>query len=232
MIAPAHAAAVPARFVGHEAMPAFTVIAAPLEDAQALRGARIACTLPSTPAAAVLVETLHRLGALVRWLPAGRGRAADLLDWPGGAGPSLLIEHGAAASRLIHAGTRFEGHSGTPGARPYAAIATAILGTTEVAPRGTQWLARRSRRGDLLYPAIDGSAAGPFRSLSVNDRGQRGSAALSLLLLTQVALFREGPRQPALVPPPAALARTVADAHDNLLRQRIEKLRDLPSGVA
>jgi hypothetical protein len=211
-------------------MPAFAAIVAPLEAAQALRGARIACTLPRTAAAACLVDALQDLGAAVRWAPAGRGRG--LLDWPGGAGPNLLIEHGAAASRLIHAGTRFEGRAGSaPGVRPYAAIATAILGTTEVDPRGTRWLARRSLRGDLLYPAIDGSAAGPFDTLSVADRGQRTSAALSLLLLAQVSLFCETPRPAGLATPPAALARAVAEAHDDLLRRRIEKLRDLPSGA-
>jgi hypothetical protein len=212
-------------------MPAFAAILAPLEAAQALRGARIACTLPRTAAATTLVDALQSLGAAVRWTPTGRGRASDLLDWPSGAGPNLLIEHGAAASQLIHAGTRAEGRaSGAGGGRPYAAIATAILGTTEVDARGARWLARRSLRGELLYPAIDGSAAGPFDALPIADGGQRGSAALSLLVLSQVALFRDPPGPPALTAPPAAAARAVAEAHDDVLRRRIEKLRGLPGG--
>jgi hypothetical protein len=234
-------------------MPAFTAIAAALESGQPLHGARIACTLPLTLAAAVLVETLQGLGARVRWAPppfadadgrlladtqaagldirAPRGSAArHLFDWPDGAGPNLLLEHGAAASRLIHAGTRREGENGIAyGARPYSAIATAIHGTTEVAGHGVRWLARRDGRGELLYPAMNCSAIGPFGALTVEGRGLRASEALSLALLSQVELFRDATPAAGLTGPPASIARAIAGAHDDLLRSRVEKLRDMPS---
>jgi hypothetical protein len=221
-------------------MPGLASILAALEPAQPLRGARIACTLPLTPAAAVVAQALRRLGAALRWMPTagGESSARYLLDWTGGPeaggpGPNLLLEHGATASRLIHAGTRNEGRQ-APGALRHScsAIATGLSGTTEVAAHGARWLARRSRSGDLLYPAMDCCAIGPFEALSIEDRGLRTSAAVSLVVLSQVHLHRDGLRAAALATPPGSILRTVSQVHDALLRARIEGLRDKPASAA
>ena len=117
---------------------AFASIVTDLEPAQPLAGARIACTLPRTAASDILIAALERLGGEVH--RAGTSAANGLLVWPNQAGPTLLLEHGAALSRLIHAGTRAEGRNGVPAhrAQPYSAIATAILGSTEVTAAGAR----------------------------------------------------------------------------------------------
>jgi hypothetical protein len=227
-------------------MPAFTAIVAALMPEQPLRGARIVSTLPFTLEAAALAGALRNLGADLRWAAAmaanqtapypegdvspARIRVRNLFEWPDETGPNLLLEHGAAASRLIHAGTRREGRAErvTDGP-PYSAIATGIQGMTETATRGARWLARRNLHNDLLYPAMDCSAIGSFRELSVDDRTLRASAGISLLLLSQIELFRNRSRAAELFEPPSAMTRTISTAHDDLLRVRIEKLRDAPN---
>ncbi len=214
-----------------DAMPAFAAIVAGLQPRQPLSGARIACTLPATAGANAVVEALETLGGTVRWAPfAGqRNRAAMLLDWPDGLGPNLLLEHGAGVSRLIHAGTRNQGRAGQAGVRSYSAVATRIVGVTEVAASGAIWFGRQSRESELLYPATDCSAVGPFTALKIENRSLRTSSALALLVLSQVEAFADVASAPALREPSAAIARMVSNAHDDLLRSRIDKLGDISS---
>jgi hypothetical protein len=213
-------------------MPAFAAIVTALKESQPLRGARIACTLPDAPGATAVVGALRTLGASVQWAPRGGHpkQVARLLDWPDGAGPNLLLEHGASMSRLIHAGTRAQGRNQNIDGRSYSAIATLIQGTTEASRLGAVWLARQSSSSELLYPAMDCSAIGPFADIGPEDRSLRGSSALSLLVLSQVELFGSmAQASPALRQPSAPMTRLVANAHGHLLRSRIAKLRDISS---
>jgi hypothetical protein len=223
------------RDAGGDAMPGFAAIVAAHAAAQPLGGARIACTLPLSSASAALAEALQGLGAALRWMPdpVGEAGARHLFDWPGGAGPNLLLEHGAAASRLIHAGTRREDRRGAASPeRSYSAIATGVLGASESAASGARWLARCSRRGLLLHPATDCSEIGRFDELSAEAPGLRTSAALSLLLLSQIDLFQGGARALELSMPSRASARLVAMAHDTVLREQIGRRHGMPRATS
>lgn len=214
-------------------LPGFAAVLESLVAERPLLGARIACTLPPARACAVLVEGARALGADIHWVPSSGVRAdhAALYDWSGAAGPNLLLEHGAAVSRLIHMGTRREGQSRTaPPTRAYSAMATAVLGAAELSPRGTAWFARQSGRGELLYPAVDCTQGAALADLATAERNLEISEALSVALLALVSLFRAPPGGAALSRPSAAILRRVAAAHDAVVRARIEKLRVLAPG--
>ena len=105
---------------------------------QPLKGARISGSLHMTIQTAVLIETLVKLGAQVRWAScnifstqdhaasaiaavgvpvfAWKGETLEeywwcteqALTWPDGKGPNMILDDGGDATMLIHKGTEFE----------------------------------------------------------------------------------------------------------------------------
>src|SRR3954464_14011078 len=109
-----------------------------------LAGARIAGSIHMTIQTAVLIETLVELGAPVRWAScnifstqdhAAAGIAAagipvfawkgetleeywwcteQILRWPGGEKPNMILDDGGDATLLVHLGTEFEKNGAVP----------------------------------------------------------------------------------------------------------------------
>jgi adenosylhomocysteinase len=105
---------------------------------QPLKGARISGSLHMTIQTAVLIETLVKLGAQVRWAScniystqdhaasaiaavgvpvfAWKGESLEeywwcteqALTWPDGKGPNMILDDGGDATMLIHKGTEYE----------------------------------------------------------------------------------------------------------------------------
>src|SRR2546421_1359298 len=115
---------------------------------QPLRGARITGSLHMTIQTAVLIETLAALGADVRWascnifstqdhaaaaiaaagIPvfAWKGETLEedwwcteqILRWPGGEKPNMILDDGGDATLLVHLGTEFEKNGSVPDPDP------------------------------------------------------------------------------------------------------------------
>lgn len=181
-----------------------------------LAGARIAGSLHMTVQTAVLIETLHMLGAELRWVscnifstqdhaaaavvvgngsaeaPSGvpvfawKGETLDeywwcteqLMRWPEGATPNMILDDGGDATMLVHLGTEFEKQGAVPNAGSndsdeyrivletlrrsvvsngnyWTNIANAIRGVSEETTTGVHRLHQRMDAGTLLFPAID-----------------------------------------------------------------------------
>src|ERR671926_1105510 len=127
----------------HE-MPGLMALRAEFTDAQPLAGARITGSLHMTIQTAVLIETLTALGAQVRWAScnifstqdhaaaaiaasgvpvyAVKGETLDeywwcteqILAWPDGEGPNMILDDGGDATLLVHKGVEFEAAGAVP----------------------------------------------------------------------------------------------------------------------
>ena len=173
---------------------------------QPLKGARIAGSLHMTVQTAVLIETLVALGAEVRWascnifstqdhaaaaiaaagIPvfAWKGEtleeywecAREILVWPDGRTPNMILDDGGDATLLVHWGVAAQ-KAGEPaadadgdshevtvikallrdtfGSIDWVAIADSIQGVTEETTTGVHRLHEMERDGTLLFPAIN-----------------------------------------------------------------------------
>jgi len=120
--------------IAEKEMPGLMAIRAKYSKEQPLKGARVMGSLHMTLQTAVLIETLHALGAQVRWascnifstqdhaaaaiaqagIPvfAWKGETlaeywwctAKALEFPGGKGPNLIVDDGGDATLMIHRG--------------------------------------------------------------------------------------------------------------------------------
>ncbi len=175
---------------------------------QPLKGARITGSLHMTIQTAVLIETLTALGAQVRWascniystqdhaaaaiaaagIPvfAWKGETLDeywwcteqILNWPDGKGPNMLLDDGGDATLLVHKGVEFEAKGTVPTAevnaneewkvilgtlkrslaaspKHWTKIAADIRGVTEETTTGVHRLYQMQERGELLFPAMN-----------------------------------------------------------------------------
>src|SRR5687767_13089051 len=125
-------------------MPGLMAIREEFRAAQPLRGARIAGSLHMTIQTAVLIETLAALGAEVRWascnifstqdhaaaaiaargIPvyAWKGETLEeywwcteqVLQWPDGGGPNMILDDGGDATLLVHKGVDYEKAGAAP----------------------------------------------------------------------------------------------------------------------
>ena len=189
----------------HE-MPGLMAMRERYAAAQPLKGARIAGSLHMTIQTAVLIETLVALGAEVRWascnifstqdhaaaaiaaagIPvfAWKGETLEeywwctrqILDWPDGRLPNMILDDGGDATLLVHQGVAAqragqapadaEGDSHefsvikallreTHGQIDWAAIAGSVQGVTEETTTGVHRLYEMAREGALLFPAIN-----------------------------------------------------------------------------
>ncbi|MEX2195009.1 MAG: adenosylhomocysteinase [Thermoleophilaceae bacterium] len=177
-------------------------------DVQPLKGARITGSLHMTVQTAVLIETLTALGAEVRWascnifstqdhaaaaiaaagIPvyAWKGETLEeywscteqVLRWPDGGGPNMILDDGGDATLLVHKGVEYEKAGAVPdpaGAESeelrvvletlqrslsedpqrWTNIAADIQGVTEETTTGVHRLYEMTEQGTLLFPAIN-----------------------------------------------------------------------------
>jgi adenosylhomocysteinase len=175
---------------------------------QPLKGARITGSLHMTVQTAVLIETLVALGAEIRWCScnifstqdhaaaaiakagvpvyAWKGETLEeywwcteqVLRWPDGGGPNMILDDGGDATLLVHKGAEYEKAGAVPdpesadseelqvilgvlqrsleedGER-WTKIGRGIKGVTEETTTGVMRLYQMQETGDLLFPAIN-----------------------------------------------------------------------------
>src|SRR5438876_3152513 len=191
----------------HE-MPGLMSLRREFGPSQPLKGARISGSLHMTIQTAVLIETLAALGAKVRWAScnifstqdhaaaaiaasgvpvfAWKGETLDeywwcteqILRWPGGEKPNMILDDGGDATLLVHLGAEFEKTGSVPepaeddseeyrvvletlrrtiadAPKGWTEIAESIIGVTEETTTGVHRLYHRQREGTLLFPAIN-----------------------------------------------------------------------------
>jgi adenosylhomocysteinase len=173
-----------------------------------LKGARITGSLHMTIQTAVLIETLVALGAQVRWcscnifstqdhaaaaiaaegIPvyAWKGETLEeywwcteqVLNWPDGEGPNMILDDGGDATLLVHKGTEYEKAGAVPDAKDsdpeewkviiatlkaslktdpnrWTKIGQGIKGVTEETTTGVHRLYEMFKAGELLFPAMN-----------------------------------------------------------------------------
>ena len=173
-----------------------------------LKGARISGSLHMTIQTAVLIETLAELGAEIRWascnifstqdhaaaaiaaagIPvfAWKGETIEeywwcteqMLTWPDGGTPNMILDDGGDATLLVHKGVEFEKAGKVPDAKPddneewvaildvlrrtlksssnkWQQIADSIKGVTEETTTGVHRLYQMQESGELLFPAMN-----------------------------------------------------------------------------
>ncbi|HEY8637864.1 MAG TPA: adenosylhomocysteinase [Solirubrobacteraceae bacterium] len=176
--------------------------------AQPLKGARITGSLHMTIQTAVLIETLVALGAEIRWCScnifstqdhaaaaiaatgvpvyAWKGETLEeywwcteqVVRWPDGGGPNMILDDGGDATMLVHKGREYEQAGTVPNpadaeseefrvfltllqrsleedAQRYTKIAEGVKGVTEETTTGVHRLYQLAETGDLLFPAIN-----------------------------------------------------------------------------
>ncbi len=175
---------------------------------QPLKGARITGSLHMTIQTAVLIETLVALGAQVRWcscnifstqdhaaaaiaaqgIPvyAWKGESLEeywwcteqVLNWPDGEEPNMILDDGGDATLLVHKGVEFANAGAVPepkaedpeewqvilgvlkrsideDPRRYHRMAESIRGVTEETTTGVHRLYQMMEQGTLLFPAMN-----------------------------------------------------------------------------
>jgi len=173
-----------------------------------LSGARITGSLHMTIQTAVLIETLVELGAQVRWCScnifstqdhaaaaiaaagtpvyAWKGETLEeywwcteqVLNWPDGGGPNMILDDGGDATLLVHKGVEYEKAGAVPvptaddneewtailgvlsrqlerDNRHWHRVAEGIKGVTEETTTGVHRLYEMFKAGTLLFPAMN-----------------------------------------------------------------------------
>lgn len=190
----------------HE-MPGLMALREKYGDSKPLKGARIMGSLHMTIQTAVLIETLVKLGAEVRWCScniystqdhaaaaiaddgvavfAWKGESlADYwwctlqaLTFPGGKGPTMIVDDGGDATLMIHLGAKAEkdpsvlDREATSGDEKellnilkevrkvnpnmWSNMAKEIRGVSEETTTGVHRLYQMEERGELLFPAFN-----------------------------------------------------------------------------
>ncbi len=175
---------------------------------QPLKGARIAGSLHMTIQTAVLIETLIALGAEVRWascnifstqdqaaaaiaaqgIPvyAWKGESIEeywwcteqMLTWPDGQTPNMILDDGGDATLLVHKGAEYEKSGSIPatkaddneewaaildvlrrtisdGSDKWTKIVNSVKGVTEETTTGVHRLYQMMEAGELMFPAMN-----------------------------------------------------------------------------
>src|SRR6184192_3569823 len=132
--------------VAEKEMPGLMAIRQKYAKTKPLAGVRVSSSLHMTIQTAVLIETLVDLGASVRWAScnifstqdhaaaaiaaagvpvyAWKGETLDeywwcteqMLTWPGGDGPNMILDDGGDATMLVQKGTEYEKAGAVPDA--------------------------------------------------------------------------------------------------------------------
>jgi adenosylhomocysteinase len=188
-------------------MPGLMALREKYGKSKPLTGARITGSLHMTIQTAVLIETLVELGAQVRWCScnifstqdhAAAAIAADgipvyawkgetleeywwcteqVLNWPDGGAPNMILDDGGDATLLVHKGVEFA-DSGVPEPKDddpeewkvilgvlkrsleedpkrYHKMAESIKGVTEETTTGVHRLYEMFKEGKLLFPGMN-----------------------------------------------------------------------------
>jgi adenosylhomocysteinase len=189
-------------------MPGLMALRAKYGAEKPLTGARISGSLHMTIQTAVLIETLVELGAQVRWascnifstqdhaaaaiaaagIPvyAWKGETLEeywwcteqVLSWPDGGGPNMILDDGGDATLLVHKGVEYEKAGQVPEPTSddneewravlgvlgrtferdsgyWHRIAEGIRGVTEETTTGVHRLYERAKEVSLLFPAMN-----------------------------------------------------------------------------
>ncbi len=189
-------------------MPGLMALRRKYATEQPLKGARITGSLHMTIQTAVLIETLVALGAQVRWCScnifstqdhAAAAIAADgipvyawkgetleeywwcteqVLNWPDGGQPNMILDDGGDATLLVHKGVEFSNAGAVPeptaddpeewkvtlgvlkrslqeDSQRYHKMAESIKGVTEETTTGVHRLYQMMEQGELLFPAMN-----------------------------------------------------------------------------
>jgi adenosylhomocysteinase len=189
-------------------MPGLMALREKYSDEQPLKGARITGSLHMTIQTAVLIETLVALGAEVRWcscnifstqdhaaaaiaaegIPvyAWKGETLEeywwcteqVLNWPDGGVPNMILDDGGDATLLVHKGVEFADAGAVPEPtdsdndewkvilatlkrnleadnRRFHKMADSIKGVTEETTTGVHRLYQMMEAGKLLFPAMN-----------------------------------------------------------------------------
>ena len=189
-------------------MPGLMALREEYGSEQPLKGARIAGSLHMTIQTAVLIETLVALGAEVRWascnifstqdqaaaaiaaqgIPvyAWKGETIEeywwcteqMLTWPDGQQPNMILDDGGDATLLVHKGAEYEKSGSIPetkaddneewaaildvlrrtisdGSDKWTKIANSVKGVTEETTTGVHRLYQMMEAGELMFPAMN-----------------------------------------------------------------------------
>ncbi len=189
-------------------MPGLMAIREEFSDQQPLKGARIAGSIHMTIQTAVLIETLIALGAEVRWascnifstqdqaaaaiavqgIPvfAWKGETIEeywwcteqVLSWPDGQKPNMILDDGGDATLLVHKGADYEAAGSIPepkaddneewkaildvlkrtindGSTKWSDICNSVKGVTEETTTGVHRLYQMMEAGELRFPAMN-----------------------------------------------------------------------------
>mgnify|MGYP003574132921 CR=1 FL=1 len=189
-------------------MPGLMALREKYGETKPLTGARITGSLHMTIQTAVLIETLVELGAQVRWcscnifstqdhaaaaiaaagIPvyAWKGETLEeywwcteqVLNWPNGEQPNMILDDGGDATLLVHKGVEYSNAGAVPepkaddaeelkvilgvlkrslGEDPkrYHKMAESIRGVTEETTTGVHRLYEMLNKGQLLFPAMN-----------------------------------------------------------------------------
>jgi adenosylhomocysteinase len=189
-------------------MPGLMALREKYGQSKPLSGARITGSLHMTIQTAVLIDTLVALGAEVRWcscnifstqdhaaaamadkgIPvyAWKGESLEeywwcteqVINWPGGKGPNMILDDGGDATLLVHKGVACEKNNAVPATTPedgeegavildvlrrnlaedngkWQRIAAEIAGVTEETTTGVHRLYDMFKQGELLFPAMN-----------------------------------------------------------------------------
>ena len=189
-------------------MPGLMALREEYKGKEPLKGARITGSLHMTIQTAVLIETLVELGAQVRWascnifstqdhaaaaiaaagIPvyAWKGETIEeywwcteqVLNWPDGGAPNMILDDGGDATLLVHKGAEFEKAGAVPEAKAndneewkailevlrnnlktnpgiWGKIAESVKGVTEETTTGVHRLYQMQEKGELLFPAMN-----------------------------------------------------------------------------
>ncbi len=197
--------------IAESEMPGLMAVREEYAAAQPLAGARITGSLHMTIQTAALIETLVKLGADVRWAScnifstqdhaaaaiatagvpvyAWKGETLEEYWWctnqalrfPGGDGPTLIVDDGGDATLLVHRGYKFEEEYARTGKLPMPStenkeiavidallieelkkdpqrwhrVAAGIAGVSEETTTGVHRLYHMAKTGELLFSAIN-----------------------------------------------------------------------------
>ena len=189
-------------------MPGLMALRAKYGDSKPLTGARITGSLHMTIQTAVLIETLVELGAQVRWcscnifstqdhaaaaiaaagIPvyAWKGETLEeywwcteqVLNWPNGEVPNMILDDGGDATLLVHKGVEYADAGAVPEPKAddphewkvilgvlkrsldedpkrYHRMAESIKGVTEETTTGVHRLYEMFKDGKLLFPGMN-----------------------------------------------------------------------------
>ncbi len=189
-------------------MPGLMALREKYRETKPLTGARITGSLHMTIQTAVLIETLVELGAQVRWcscnifstqdhaaaaiaaagIPvyAWKGETLEeywwcteqVLNWPNGAQPNMILDDGGDATLLVHKGVEYSNAGAVPepqesdpeewrvilgvlkrslteDPKRYHKMADSIRGVTEETTTGVHRLYEMLNKGELLFPAMN-----------------------------------------------------------------------------